>query len=117
MFLLRAETIEQLRALCEIDPKHANGARSHRSRLWMRHQGSLALRVSFSDQRAQILQQPPSHPLGSGQTAGDHPFGHLQEPLRPGLDARIIGAALGPAQIAQRAQGDKEVQHGKVGGA
>jgi hypothetical protein len=58
MFLLRAETIEQLRALCEIDPKHANGARSHRSPPWMSNQGSLALRVSFSDQRAQILQQP-----------------------------------------------------------
>ena len=55
MFIMRADSIAQVQAICDMDPMHSSGARSYRIRPWMMNEGGMTIRVSFSDQRAQIL--------------------------------------------------------------
>ena len=54
MFILRAASIAEARALCDIDPMHTSGARRYTIRPWMMNEGGMTLRLSFSDQRFSI---------------------------------------------------------------
>lgn len=55
MFVLRAASIDDARALCEQDPMHSSGARTYTIRPWMVNEGSVTVRVTFSDQAGEFL--------------------------------------------------------------
>lgn len=50
MFVLRAPSIADARALCEADPMHQSGARTYTIRPWMVNEGGVTVRVTFSNQ-------------------------------------------------------------------
>ena len=43
------------RAIAEADPMHARGARRYRIRPWLLNEGSLTLRVTYSDGGREIV--------------------------------------------------------------
>ena len=54
MVIVRAGSLAEARAIAEADPMHARGARSFRSRPWLLNEGSLTVRVTYSDGRREI---------------------------------------------------------------
>ncbi len=55
MVLLRADTVEEAREIAAADPMHASGARSFRVRPWLLNEGSITIKVSYSDGGREIL--------------------------------------------------------------
>ena len=54
MTILRTASAEEARAIAERDPFYVNGLRSFEVREWTLMEGSLTLRVNFSDQSFQL---------------------------------------------------------------
>lgn len=54
MFVLRAGSFEEAEAICKTDPLHAAGLRTYTIQKWRVNEGSLSLRVNFSDQTVEI---------------------------------------------------------------
>lgn len=55
MFVLNCDTIEEARAICERDPMHVCGARTYSIQPWMVNEGGLTVRISFSDQKMELV--------------------------------------------------------------
>lgn len=55
MVILRAGSLNEARALAEADPMHKSGARNFRIRPWMLNEGSLTLKVTYSDGKREII--------------------------------------------------------------
>jgi uncharacterized protein YciI len=51
MFVIRAASLADANRLTALDPMHQCGARSFTTRPWLINEGSLSLRISFSDGR------------------------------------------------------------------
>ena len=54
MIVLRAKNIDEARSVAENDPMHKSGARKFRVRPWLINEGSVNVRVSFSDCGGQL---------------------------------------------------------------
>jgi uncharacterized protein len=55
MVIIRATSLAEARAIADTDPMHKSGARSYRVRPWLLNEGTLTLKVSFSD-KAMVLE-------------------------------------------------------------
>lgn len=55
MIVYRAESLAAARAIAEADPMHSRGARTFTVRPWLVNEGSLTVRINFSDQSAEII--------------------------------------------------------------
>ena len=51
MFVLRANSFEEARAIADADPLHKAGLRSYTLMRWTVNEGSYSVRVNYSDQR------------------------------------------------------------------
>jgi len=49
MVIIRANSLAEARAIADTDPMHKSGARSYKVRPWLLNEGTLTLKVSFSD--------------------------------------------------------------------
>jgi len=49
MVIIRAKSLAEARAIADSDPMHKSGARSYKVRPWLLNEGTLTLKVSFSD--------------------------------------------------------------------
>jgi uncharacterized protein YciI len=54
MFVLRAGSFEEAEAICRTDPLHAAGLRTYTIQKWRVNEGSISLKVNFSDQTVEI---------------------------------------------------------------
>ena len=54
MIIYRAATLDAARKIAELDPMHANGARSFEIRKWLVNEGSLCFSVALSSQSVLI---------------------------------------------------------------
>jgi uncharacterized protein len=54
MIVLRAKNLDEARRVAENDPMHKSGARKFRVRPWLINEGSVNVRVSFSDCGGQL---------------------------------------------------------------
>ncbi len=54
MFVLRAGSFEEAEAICKTDPLHAAGLRTYTIQKWRVNEGSISLKVNFSDQTVEI---------------------------------------------------------------
>lgn len=50
-FVIRAESLTHARQIASADPMHQSGARAFKVRPWLINEGSLTVRVSFSDRK------------------------------------------------------------------
>ncbi len=55
MVILRAESLEEARRLAENDPMHKCGARTFRLRPWMLNEGSITLKVTYSNGSREVI--------------------------------------------------------------
>jgi uncharacterized protein YciI len=49
MVIIRAESLEAARKIAESDPMHASGARTFTIRPWLLNEGTITVRINFSD--------------------------------------------------------------------
>lgn len=54
MVIIRAESLAAARAIAERDPMHKSGARRFTVRPWLLNEGTLTLRVDFSEQKVRL---------------------------------------------------------------
>ena len=54
MFVLRANSFEEAEAICRTDPLHAAGLRTYTIQKWRVNEGSITLKVNYSDQTVEI---------------------------------------------------------------
>ncbi len=54
MVIIRAESLDQAKNIADQDPMHLSGARDYRIRPWLLNEGSLTVRVTYSDGGRQI---------------------------------------------------------------
>ncbi|MEQ8709159.1 MAG: YciI family protein [Rhodospirillales bacterium] len=54
MVIIRAASLAEARAIAESDPMHSSGARSFTVRPWLLNEGSLTVRITYSDGARQI---------------------------------------------------------------
>ncbi len=54
MFVLRANSFEEAEAIAATDPLHAAGLRTYTIQKWRVNEGSITLKVNYSDQTVQI---------------------------------------------------------------
>ena len=54
MFVLRANSFEEARAIADADPLHKAGLRSYTLMRWTVNEGSYAVRINYSDQSVTI---------------------------------------------------------------
>lgn len=54
MFVLRANSFEEAEAICKTDPLHAAGLRTYTIQKWRVNEGSITLKVNYSDQTVEI---------------------------------------------------------------
>jgi uncharacterized protein YciI len=54
MVIIRAESLAAARAIAEQDPMHKSGARRFTVRPWLLNEGTVTLRVNFSEQKARL---------------------------------------------------------------
>lgn len=54
MFVIRAGSFEEARAIADADPLHKAGLRSYSLRRWTVNEGSYGLRINYSDQSVTI---------------------------------------------------------------
>lgn len=55
MVIVRAESLEAARAIADADPMHRSGARRYRIRPWLLNEGSLTVRLTYSDGAREII--------------------------------------------------------------
>ena len=55
MVILRANTLEEARSMAENDPMHKSGARTFRLRPWMLNEGSITLKVTYSNGKREVI--------------------------------------------------------------
>lgn len=55
MVIIRADSIEKARQIAAEDPMHKCGAREYRVRPWMLNEGSITLKVTYSDGKREVL--------------------------------------------------------------
>lgn len=55
MVIIRAESLAHARQIAESDPMHAAGARSFTVRPWLLNEGSLTVKISYSDGGRQVI--------------------------------------------------------------
>lgn len=54
MVIVRAASLEEARAIAAADPMHQRGVRQFEIRPWLLNEGSMTIRVSFSDGRQRV---------------------------------------------------------------
>jgi uncharacterized protein len=54
MFVLRASSFEEAEAIAATDPLHAAGLRTYTIQKWRVNEGSITIKVNYSDQSVQI---------------------------------------------------------------
>jgi len=55
MVIIRAASLGEARKIAEADPMHESGARKFRVRPWLLNEGSLTLKVTFSDGKREVV--------------------------------------------------------------
>jgi uncharacterized protein YciI len=55
MVIVRAASAEEAAEIAEADPMHQTGARRFRVRPWLINEGSITVKIGYSDQKAEIL--------------------------------------------------------------
>ena len=55
MVILRARSLEEARSMAETDPMHKSGARTFRVRPWMLNEGSITLKVTYSNGQREVI--------------------------------------------------------------
>ncbi len=55
MVIIRAGSLAEARAIAAADPMHASGARSFTVRPWLLNEGTLTIKLTYSDGRREIL--------------------------------------------------------------
>ena len=55
MVILRANSLDEARAIAENDPMHKSGARTFRVRPWMMNEGSITLKVTYSNGQREVI--------------------------------------------------------------
>ena len=55
MVILRADSLEEARSMAENDPMHKSGARTFRLRPWMLNEGSITLKVTYSNGKREVI--------------------------------------------------------------
>ena len=55
MIIVRAGSLAEARAIAERDPMHESGVRSFRVRPWLLNEGSVTLRVTYSDGGREVI--------------------------------------------------------------
>lgn len=55
MIIVRADSLEEARAIADADPMHQAGARSYRLRPWCMNEGKITLEVTFSDGGRKVI--------------------------------------------------------------
>ncbi|QXD26333.1 hypothetical protein F7C95_09990 [Opitutia bacterium ISCC 51] len=55
MVILRASSIDEARSIAENDPMHKSGARTFRVRPWMMNEGSITLKVTYSNGQRELI--------------------------------------------------------------
>ena len=54
MVIIRAESLAAARAIAAVDPMHKSGSRRFTVRPWLLNEGTLTLRLNFSDLKARL---------------------------------------------------------------
>jgi uncharacterized protein YciI len=54
MVIIRAESLAAARGIAEQDPMHTSGARRFTIRPWLLNEGTMTLRISFSDMKSRL---------------------------------------------------------------
>lgn len=55
MVIIRADSVEHAHQIAEADPMHKSGARSFRVRPWLLNEGSLTIKVTYSNGAREIV--------------------------------------------------------------
>jgi uncharacterized protein YciI len=55
MVIIRAASLDEARAIAEADPMHQSGARSFRVRPWLLNEGSVTVKIRYSDGSREIV--------------------------------------------------------------
>ena len=55
MVIIRAESLEQAHEIAKADPMHQSGARTYRLRPWLLNEGSMTIKVTYSNGGREIL--------------------------------------------------------------
>jgi len=55
MIIIRANSMEEARAIADADPMHKSGARSYRLRPWCMNEGKITLEITFSDGGRKVI--------------------------------------------------------------
>jgi len=55
MVIIRADSVEEARRIAADDPMHKSGAREYRVRPWMLNEGSITLKITYSDGQREVL--------------------------------------------------------------
>ncbi len=55
MVIIRADSVEHAREIAAADPMHTSGAREFRVRPWLINEGSLTIKMTFSDGGREVI--------------------------------------------------------------
>ena len=55
MVIIRAASLDEAKKVAASDPMHASGARTFRVRPWLLNEGSVTIKVSYSDGKREIM--------------------------------------------------------------
>ena len=55
MVIIRAASLAEAKAIAETDPMHKSGARTFRVRPWLLNEGTVTIKVTYSDGKREIL--------------------------------------------------------------
>lgn len=55
MVILRADSVEEAKQIAAADPMHKSGARTFRVRPWMMNEGSITLKVTYSNGSREVI--------------------------------------------------------------
>ena len=55
MVIIRAASLDEAKKIAASDPMHASGARSFRVRPWLLNEGTVTIKVSYSDGKREIM--------------------------------------------------------------
>ena len=55
MVIIRAGSLAAAKAIAETDPMHKSGARTFRVRPWLLNEGTVTIKVTYSDGKREIL--------------------------------------------------------------
>lgn len=55
MVIIRAESLDEANCIADEDPMHLSGARTYRVRPWLLNEGSLTIKVTYSNGKREVL--------------------------------------------------------------